>query len=256
MMRAKTKVKLNRSLLGIGFIAAAVFLVMDQLHLFPFTLGFWSIFWTVIFGAALITAIVNRRIYSSIFSAAFLLIIYAKPLHIQALAPWTILLAAILLSLGIRLLYKKSFSPTIVVNGQKVDVNWSDLKHGRLFKGRKNIMDDTSFGVDSDNVVISSSMSDVSRYVHSQNLRTITIDSSMSDINVYLDDAKAAGDEVIVNFNLSMGDVNLYIPKNWQVDNQLAGSLGDVEADYVAGDGPRLVLKGRASMSDITIKHV
>ena len=40
----------------------------------------------------------------------------------------------------------------------------------------------------------------------------------MGDVSVYLDDAKAAGDEVIMNINTSMCDVDVYIPSDWQVE--------------------------------------
>ena len=49
------KAKWSRIFWGVGLIAAAVFLVIDQLHLLPFTIGFWAIFWTVVFVASLIT---------------------------------------------------------------------------------------------------------------------------------------------------------------------------------------------------------
>ncbi|MES5178236.1 hypothetical protein [Lactobacillus crispatus] len=33
-----------------------------------------------------------------------------------------------------------------------------------------------------------------------------------------LDDAKAAGDTVVLNLTASMGNVNLYVPLSWQID--------------------------------------
>ncbi len=121
------KAKWSRIFWGVGLIAAAVFLVIDQLHLLPFTIGFWAIFWTVVFVASLITSVINKNLYGAIFSIAFLVIVYAKPLHISALSPWTILLVAILVSAGISLIFRNSFKPTIIINGKKVNANWSDL---------------------------------------------------------------------------------------------------------------------------------
>ena len=213
------KAKWSRIFWGVGLIAAAVFLVIDQLHLLPFTIGFWAIFWTVVFVASLITSVINKNLYGAIFSIAFLVIVYAKPLHISALSPWTILLVAILVSAGISLIFRNSFKPTIIINGKKVNANWSDLIN-KNFKA-DNVITDNSFGVDSDNVVISGKMTEASRYIHSQNLKTVTIDSSMGDVSVYLDDAKAAGDEVIMNINTSMCDVDVYIPSDWQVENNM-----------------------------------
>ena len=238
------KAKWSRIFWGVGLIAAAVFLVIDQLHLLPFTMGFWSIFWTVVFAASLITSIINKNLYGSIFSIAFLLIIYAKPLHIAALAPWTILLVAFLISAGIGL----------IINGKKVDANWSDLKN-KNFKA-DDVITDSSFGVDSDNVVISGKMTEAARYIHSQNLKTVTIDASMGDVSVYLDDAKAAGNEVIMNINTSMCDVNIYIPSDWQVENNMQNNFSDVDIDYEKSTGTRLILQGKNTMGDLNIQHV
>lgn len=249
------KAKWGRIVWGVGFIAAAIFLVVDQLNLLPVAIGFWSIFWTVIFTASLITSLFNKNLYGSIFSIAFLLIVYVKPLHIEVLSPWTILLVALLASIGLSLVFRKSFKPTVIINGERVNANWSDLKNDHSFKA-DNVLNDTSFGVNSDNVVISEKMSDASRYVHSQNLKTITINSTMGDIDVYLDDARAAGDEVIVNINSSMSDIALYIPKDWQVVNNLQGGFGDVEIDYSKADGPKLILQGKQNMGDLGVQHI
>ncbi|MGO5343130.1 LiaF transmembrane domain-containing protein [Lactobacillus amylovorus] len=248
------KAKWSRIFWGVGLIAAAVFLVIDQLHLLPFTIGFWAIFWTVVFVASLITSVINKNLYGVIFSIAFLVIVYAKPLHISALSPWTILLVAILVSAGISLIFRNSFKPTIIINGKKVNANWSDLIN-KNFKA-DNVITDNSFGVDSDNVVISGKMTEASRYIHSQNLKTVTIDSSMGDVSVYLDDAKAAGDEVIMNINTSMCDVDVYIPSDWQVENNMQNSLSDVDIDHSKGTGTKLILQGRNTMGDLTVKHV
>lgn len=248
------KAKWSRIFWGVGLIAAAVFLVIDQLHLLPFTIGFWAIFWTVVFVASLITSVINKNLYGAIFSIAFLVIVYAEPLHISALSPWTILLVAILVSAGISLIFRNSFKPTIIINGKKVNANWSDLIN-KNFKA-DNVITDNSFGVDSDNVVISGKMTEASRYIHSQNLKTVTIDSSMGDVSVYLDDAKAAGDEVIMNINTSMCDVDVYIPSDWQVENNMQNSLSDVDIDHSKGTGTKLILQGRNTMGDLTVKHV
>src|SRR5699024_10634704 len=82
---------------------------------------------------------------------------------------------------------------------------------------------------DGDNIVINQKMAgDSSRYIHSQNLQSINLEASFGNANIYLDDAKAAGDTVILNLTASMGNVNLYIPLSWELENQLSVSLGNV----------------------------
>ena len=250
------KASFGRILWGLGLLAAAAFLVLDQLHLIPVELGFWTIFWTVVFVATLITSLINRSLGGTIFSIAFLLIIYAKPLHIESIVPWTVLLAAFLVWGGLRLIFKKSWKPTVIINGEKISTNWSDLKAPHKFKA-EHVFSDTTSSDNGDNIVISEKMSSTSRYVHSQHLETVTINVSMGDVNVYLDSAKPAGDEVIANVNMSMGDLTFYIPTSWRVDNQLNQGFNDITIDGdQPAEGPTLVLQGRANMGDITVERV
>ena len=250
------KASFGRIFWGLGLLAAAAFLVLDQLHLIPLKLGFWAIFWTVIFAATLITSLFNKSLGGSIFSIAFLLIIYAKPLHIESIVPWTILLAAFLIWGGLRLIFKKSWKPTVIINGEKVNANWSDLKAPHKFKA-EHVFSDTSSDEKGDNIVISEKMSSTSRYIHSQHLETVTVNVSMGDVNIYLDSAKPAGDEVIANVNMSMGDVTFYIPTSWRVDNRLVQGFSDITIDGDQPlDGPTLIIQGRANMGDVRIKRV
>ncbi len=239
------KASFGRILWGLGLLA-----VLDQLHLIPVELGFEPIFWTGVFASTLITSLINRSLGGTIFSIAFLLIIYAKPLHIESIVPWTVLLAAFLVWGGL------SWKPTVIINGEKVSTNWSDLKAPHKFKA-EHVFSDTTSSDNGDNIVISEKMSSTSRYVHSQHLETVTINVSMGDVNVYLDSAKPAGDEVIANVNMSMGDLTFYIPTSWRVDNQLNQGFNDITIDGdQPAEGPTLVLQGRANMGDITVKRV
>lgn len=247
---------IKRIFWGISLLAAAIFLVMDQLHMFSFHLGFASIFWTVIFAATLIESLVNKSIFGSVFSVAFLLIVYAKPLRITRIVPWTILLAAFLIWIGLYLLFKRSWGPTIYVNNKKIKGNWSDLGNNKKFHA-EHVFSESDGSTDDENIVISQKFSDVSRYIRSQNLRTVNINSSMGEVNVYLDAAKAAGDTVTVNINASMSEVALYIPLSWRVDDQLETSLGGVEINGSStGDGPTLVLTGHSNLGDVEVNYV
>ena len=59
-----------------------------------------------------------------------------------------------------------------------------------------------------------------------------------------------------MNVNTSMCDVNVYIPSDWQVENNMQNSLSDVDIDHSKGTGTKLILQGRNTMGDLTVKHV
>lgn len=248
----------SRILWGVGLLAAAVLLVVSQLGLLSFKIGFWMIILTVIFVACLIKGLMDRSIYVSIFSIGFLVITYSGPLGIKKLlSAWMILFIALLVSMGLSLLLKRDFRPKITI---EKSFNWDDDDDSSD--------DDTETTVvhhhvqdmieDGDNIVINQKMAgDSSRYIHSQNLQSINLEASFGNANIYLDDAKAAGDTVVLNLTASMGNVNLYVPLSWRIDNQLSVSLGNVIVKGKSnGGGPTLVLKGRANMGNVVINYV
>ncbi len=84
-------------------IASAVVLIVSQLSLFTLHVSIWSLLLTLILVAALISSLRYLNMPGVVFAIAFLAMIYAQPLGITKLVPWTILGAAVLLSIGLGL---------------------------------------------------------------------------------------------------------------------------------------------------------
>lgn len=84
-------------------IASAIVLIVSQLSLFTLHVSIWSLLLTLILVAALISSLRYLNMPGVVFAIAFLAMIYAQPLGITKLVPWTILGAAVLLSIGLGL---------------------------------------------------------------------------------------------------------------------------------------------------------
>lgn len=245
------KNKFWRSFWGIFFLAAAALVVVNQMGILTYKLGFWAIIGSIIFALSLIDGLINRRITESVFSIAFLLMIYAQPLHITKLVPWTILLAAVLISIGLGIIFRNRFH-TVAYANKKI----KDFRNKRESIS-DHIFTDTVSNDKGAHVVVDQTFSDTSRYIHSKELETIDVNGKMGDINIYLDDAQVAGDTVVMNLNITMTDLNIFLPLSWQIDNNLGTSLGELEIEGTSnGGGPTLLLQGHASLSDIDIKYV
>ncbi len=89
---------------GIFFIAMAVIVVASKIGILP-DVGVFSILASAVLVWVVVDGIRHRNFYEAIFAAAFLLIIYDEPLGIEGLTPWTVLVAALLLSIGFSLLF-------------------------------------------------------------------------------------------------------------------------------------------------------
>lgn len=248
------KFKLREVFWGIALVAAAVFLVLNQLHLLSFHLKVSMIIWTIIFGAALIESLADRSLFGTTFSIAFLLIVYAEPLHITKIVPWTVLIAAFLIYLGLSLIFKRSWFPKTVYFNQK---KRQDFKNNHS-RADNNVLNASNSEADGEDIVINQRLSSVSRYISSKNLRSITINSSLGEVEVYLDQAEAAGDTVVADINGTMGEIEFYLPSSWKVDSQnLNVALGELEIEGEStGGGPTLVLTGHSSMGEIEVYYV
>jgi len=248
------KFKLREVFWGIALVAVAIFLVMNQLHLFAFHLKVSMIIWTIIFGAALIESLADRSLFGTTFSIAFLLIVYAEPLHITKIVPWTVLIAAFLIYLGLSLIFKRSWFPKTVYFNQK---KRQDFKNNHS-RADNNVLNASNSEADGEDIVINQRLSSVSRYISSKNLRSITINSSLGEVEVYLDQAEAAGDTVVADINGTMGEIEFYLPSSWKVDSQnLNVALGELEIEGEStGGGPTLVLTGHSSMGEIEVYYV
>ncbi len=248
------KNKIREIFWGIALVAAAVFLVMNQLHLFSFHLKVSMIIWTIVFGAALIESLADRSLFGTTFSIAFLLIVYAEPLHITKIVPWTVLIAAFLIYLGLSLIFKRSWFPKTVYFNQK---KRQDFKNNHS-RADNNVLNASNSEADGEDIVINQRLSSVSRYISSKNLRSITINSSLGEVEVYLDQAEAAGDTVVADINGTMGEIEFYLPSSWKVDSQnLNVALGELEIEGEStGGGPTLVLTGHSSMGEIEVYYV
>lgn len=238
---------ISRTLWGVGFIAAGIFLLLDQMHVINFNLSFWTIVWTVVFVAMGISSIADKSISGTVFAIAFLAIVYAKPLHISHLVPWTILIVALLISIGLDMIFKKNnVHGEVFVNGEKVN----DIKS-------EHILTDVDKVETDDDIIIDQKISDTSRYIRSQNLRSVTINSFIGDAELHFDQAKAAGESVVMDINASIGDIDIYVPNDWQVVNELNSSWGDI--DYFGhsnGTGTKLILRGSKKIGDLEIHFV
>lgn len=93
---------------------AGAYLVVSQLGYLP-AVGVFSLLFTVVCIAVIVASIPHVHFGGILFPLAFIAIIYDKPLGITAITPWTVLLAALLLTIGLHDLW--TFSEKIVHRG-------------------------------------------------------------------------------------------------------------------------------------------
>lgn len=236
---------------GTFFLVGAILLVVGQLGILPYHFGFWQLLFAIFLVAMLVDNLAHRNIGGSVFSLAFLAIVFAKPLGITALVPWTILVAAVLLTIGLSLIFghHNFFRYQYYRSGdwhhRNAQVNHHD--HQRV---DKMTTDESVVDVD---VHMGSSI----RYLQSQDFQRANVDVHMGDAKLYFDDVQVSPDGAVIDLNVSLGGVELYLPRTWNVKINVDPSLGGVEEKgQTTGEGPIVTVQGHVSLSGLTVTYV
>ncbi|BDZ30753.1 hypothetical protein RA086_06240 [Lactiplantibacillus sp. WILCCON 0030] len=228
---------------GTFFLVSAIILITSQLGLFGAHIGIWTLFFTIALIAIFVTSLRHLIMSSLVFSLAFLAIIYAKPLGITVLVPWTILGAALLLSIGLSILIHPRWYYRYHHHG-----NWAgNFDHERP----------SSATINDPNVNLDLSMSNTIRYIHSTDFEGANIHVSMGGAKIYFDDVQLHQAEATIAVDISLSSVELYVPKTWQLHLNVNNSLGDIQTQGTPTTaGPVVYLQGRVSLGQLTINYI
>ncbi len=114
--------------------------------------------------------------------------------------------------------------------------------------------------VSADELQRSVTMGGLALVVDSQRFRGGSLSVTMGEIKADLRRAAIEGDEAALDLSLTMGGVELYVPSNWQVVNDVSPFMGAVEDKTeprpdATGVQRRLVLRGKITMGAVTITN-
>lgn len=243
---------------GILLIVLAVVLVLWKLNVWNLPLALagvstWGLFIALVMVIAIINNIVELNWGGIFFPIAILCIIFDDALGITALTPWVVLIVALLLTVAFenlfpkhRMHHNKSYDITVnsdgAENGHFAEVSTSDCNEQSGY-----IMYMERFG-------------SATRYVRSKNLSTVELSSSFGSMAVFFDDVAVPSGTVFVHTRVSFGELCLYIPKEWQLENKVSVALGECQDDnrYAPGDQPPVVcvLDGNVSFGNLQITRI
>lgn len=220
---------------GIFFIAAAVFLIASKMGYFA-EVNVASFILGVLIAVWFIKSLLKLEYTGIFFSAAFLCIVFAKPLGITDLTPWPVLGAALLGSIGCSFLFPKR---------NKLNRHHMDRDASVEYDNEQKVYCHCKFGA-------------VIKYINSEDFREANMDCSFGGLKVYLDGAHILEDHAEIHVDMSFGGLELYVPREWEVINEINAVFGGVEEKnrMISPTGPTLYLSGNLKFAGVTIIYV
>ena len=100
---------------GIFLVLAAAYLIISRLGYLPVA-GVFTIIATIVCIAAFVHSLLHLSFGGMLFPLAFICILYDEPLGITAITPWTVLLAALLGTIGLKLIFSRAKSKYLKKN--------------------------------------------------------------------------------------------------------------------------------------------
>lgn len=231
--------KRERIFWGIFFILCGVALIVGKLGMFG-TVNFWTMLLSIALIATMIKSVMGKNVPGVLFSIAFLCIVNAEILGITAITPWPVLGAALLGSIGISFLYhpKKEYRGKFYLSGNRNPVNTET--------------------VEGDILNLETCFAGSAKYINSSDFRGANIDCSFGDMKVYFDNTVMAQSTAQIKVDVSFGGLELYVPRDWNVENGISAFFGGVEEKgrCIGGGNFTLRLTGEVSFGGVTIIYV
>lgn len=193
--------KKERIFWGVLFILIGIFLIISKLGYFP-NVNVFSLLLTVFLVVVIVKSLLRLNFAGILFPIAFICIIYDKQLGITNITPWTVLIVALLGSIGFSMIFHKS---TKWVN---VECYYEDYKFEKI-----DVEDES-------HVRFKNSFSGSTKYINTDNFEQADFMCSFGALKVYFDNATMSNNNAIIRINASFSGIELYIPKNWKVENK------------------------------------
>lgn len=229
---------------GLFFILAAVLIILQQLGLL-IGVNLLSLIITLLLIPIIVKSISHGHFAGILFPVAIIGILYSKQLGIENFVPWPILGVALFLSIGLSFIFPHHRKWNCCEDRKQCDKE----------EGFTEIID----GPDDSEVNLYTKFGASVKYINSQNLNKVNLDCSFGAMKVYFDNSKIEGNEAIVDLNVDFAGIELYIPKEWKVQNNIDTMLGGVDEKghkEDKKDAKQLILKGKISFSGIEIIYV
>ena len=230
----------NKIFWGIVCLLGAVAILAQRLG-FLEGIGFWPVFFSICLTACLIRGIARGRIGTILFSIAFLIIVNDELLHLEAITPWPVLLAALLGTIGLKILF-----PNLSRLGKGHLIRIGD--RGKGITDIQRVEDTVSY----DNV-----FGDSIKYLGGV-ISFVNVDNVFGSTSIYFTEARLRDGSAEVNVDLLFGNVELYVPSSWSVTIHTSNMFGNAEeAGKCVPDGENTMrVTGDVIFGSLEVIHV
>jgi predicted membrane protein len=96
------------------------------------------------------------------------------------------------------------------------------------------------------------------RYIHLQTLKKVVLDLQFGEMKIFFDPTAIAEQGLVIHANVSFGELELTVPRTWEIDNHVSVFAGTVtEPQVISGEArTKVKLVGNVNFAEITIHYI
>ncbi|MCL2037425.1 hypothetical protein FWG95_00215 [Candidatus Saccharibacteria bacterium] len=234
---------------GLFFLVAAAAVTFQIFGILTFQLNIWWLILGIFLVAIMVQALMNLNWFFVFVSAATIATILNYQtdwLNLSGQEIGGMFGVAVLLTIAFSILFHKR--------------SYRGWRRHVMIGGSADDFSEVSESLDNEReVAVRANMGEAIKYVNSKNLEKVLIECKLGAVKIYFDNAKIAGDELLVNINCSLGGVEMYVPRNWRVVsglNAMAGGISEKNRAELTADSPVVRLSGNANLGGVEIIYV
>ncbi|MBS4749876.1 hypothetical protein KG091_02155 [Carnobacteriaceae bacterium zg-ZUI78] len=239
---------MKKQLWGLGFLFLSVLVILHYFKVVP-NIPLMLIIVTVFLLNWLIKSIMGRNLFGVFTSCVAGFLFYNHEFKFVDIPYWTVILSAVLAYVGITMIFEQ-YKPKKVYYHAKFQ-NESIIDGDDFEEVRDGMYDEKAHSVSR------TSFSSSTKYVHTNNVDGMSFSCSFGESKVFFDDAKIRDSQAKIHVTVSFGEMTLFIPKNWQVINNVTVFLGEVtQAQNILAYEKTLMIDGNVQFGELNIVYI
>lgn len=218
----------NKKVYGLLLMVIAMFMLItiwsgDQLG------SIKTIIWTIIFGFFLIRGIIKSVWFSTALAAYFLIVMYNQIYRFLPFPPEPLFIILMIFFLGFSLFFGKK----------------------RIYSHSKIIVNKSDEGI------VNTTFSSETKYINDKKIENFKLRVLLSESKLYFDNADLKYDNASFDIVVKLASVVLYVPKDWEIVNELEVTMGEVKQSYSnILSTKKVYLRGKVTMGALEIVYI
>lgn len=225
---------------GVIIILLGVYVIASKLMVLP-SIPVIKIAFTILLAYIIFNGIRKLHFGEIFIPLAIIAWMFDSYLGIENLTPWPVLLAAVLLSIGFGMIFKKR--RFVVKSGR--DISMATFDNVDINEA------------DGSTITVKNTFGELSKYVNSNDFTNGEIKNTFGETRIYFNNAVMADGKATLYIDNTFGEVCVYLPNTWRMEMKRNNSFGDISVKGTGNndmDAPFIKIEANNTFGDISIR--